>query len=116
MLCVLILYMWWDLQFKVDSERQIFEKIFMAIFIDPQSFCQKSAERKSPKKYFFVLCFDFWGSKPSFTSNMLTHYLLHYGGFTLVTEIKMCKPICRDTRHIVNVCRTKCSLNLTLIT
>ena len=34
---------WRDLQFKVDSERQIFEKLF---YIYSYSFCQKSAERK----------------------------------------------------------------------
>ena len=34
---------WRDLQFKVDSERQIFEKLFMAILF-ALSFCQKSAE------------------------------------------------------------------------
>ena len=46
-----------DLQFKIDSEVQIFfEKLFMAIFIYYQSFCQKSAKRKSPRKYF--LYFD----------------------------------------------------------
>ena len=28
MLCVIIFHKWRDLQFKVDSERQIFEKIF----------------------------------------------------------------------------------------
>ena len=44
-----------DLQYNVDSEQQIFEKIFHCRFIYSQSFCQKSAERKSPKKYFF--CF-----------------------------------------------------------
>ena len=43
--CVNFLHNWWDLQFKVDSERQIFEQIFMA-----HSFCQKFAERKLPKK------------------------------------------------------------------
>ena len=48
---------WRDLQFNVDFERQIFEKLFHGRFIYSQSFCQKSAERKSPKKYFsyFVL-------------------------------------------------------------
>ena len=36
---------WRGLQFNVDTERQIFEKIFMLIFIFSQSICQKSAER-----------------------------------------------------------------------
>ena len=41
-----------DLQFNVGSERQIFEKHFHGSFIT-DSFCQKFAERKWPKKYFF---------------------------------------------------------------
>ena len=55
--CVNFIHEWRDLQFKVDSERQIFEKLFHGNFIYSQSFCQKSAERKSPKKYFlyFIL-------------------------------------------------------------
>ena len=56
--CVNFLHKWRDLQFKVDSERQIFFwETFHGNFTYFQSFCQKSAERKSPKKYFsyFVL-------------------------------------------------------------
>ena len=44
-----------DLRFKVDSERQIFKKLFHGRFIYSESFCQKSAERKSQKKYFFFV-------------------------------------------------------------
>ena len=59
MLCVLILYIsGGTYSFKVDSDRQIFFKNFSCQF---QSFCQKSAERKSSKKYFLqVFCFDVW--------------------------------------------------------
>ena len=55
--CVNFIHKWRDLQFKVDSEWQIFWETFHGNFIYSQSFCQKSAERKSPKKYFlyFVL-------------------------------------------------------------
>ena len=71
MLCVLISYMKGEgasLLFKVDCERQIFKKPFMAIFAYFQSFVQKSAESKSLKKYFFKLRlvrdgergFEFW--------------------------------------------------------
>ena len=58
--CVNFIHNWWDLQFKVDSERQIFEKLFTAISFNSQSFCQISAERKSPKRYFsyFILMSD----------------------------------------------------------
>ena len=42
---------------KVNSERQIFGETFHGNFIYSQSFSQKSAERKSPKKYFlYVFC------------------------------------------------------------
>ena len=50
--CVNFIHKWRNLQFKVDSERQIFRETFSwQVFIYSQSFCQKSAERKSPKKY-----------------------------------------------------------------
>ena len=58
--CVNFIHKWQDLQFKVDSERQIFWETFNGNFIYSLSFCQKSAERESPKKYFFVFCFDVW--------------------------------------------------------
>ena len=48
--CVNYIYKWRDLQFKVDFERQIFWETFNGNFIYSQSFCQKSAERKLPKK------------------------------------------------------------------
>ena len=55
--CVNFTREWRDLQFNVVSERQIFEKLFHGRFIYSRSFCQISAERKSPMKYFsyFVL-------------------------------------------------------------
>ena len=55
-LFTLCVHEWLDLQFKVDSGRQIFEKLFKANLFT-LGFCQKTAERKSPKKYFlyFVL-------------------------------------------------------------
>ena len=46
--CVNFIHEWRNLQFKVYFERQIFEKLLMAIF------CQKSAERKSPQKYLYI--------------------------------------------------------------
>ena len=42
---------------------------------------QKSAERKSPKKYFLNFFMSVWGSNPGFSSNKPTHYLLDYGDF-----------------------------------
>ena len=43
---------------KPTPNDRFFEKLFMAILFDAQSFCQKSAERKSPKKYFSYFGFD----------------------------------------------------------
>ena len=56
MLCALVLYM----SGGNYSLKSIFEKLFHGNFIYTQSFCKKSAERKSPKKYFhiFVLMRD----------------------------------------------------------
>ena len=51
--CFNFLHKWrGDLKFKVDSEWQIFWETFHRNFIYSQSFCQKSVERKSLKKYF----------------------------------------------------------------
>ena len=58
--CVNFIHKWRDLLFKVDSEQQIFWETFHDNFIYSQSFCQKSAERKSPKKYFSYFVFDVW--------------------------------------------------------
>ena len=51
-MCVNFIHKWRYLQFKVDSERQIFWETFHGNF-----FWQKSADRISPKKYFsyFIL-------------------------------------------------------------
>ena len=45
---------------SIPNDTFFFEKLFMAILFDAQSFGQKSAERKSPKTYFlyFVLLFS----------------------------------------------------------
>ena len=53
--CVNFIYEWWNnLQLKVDFEWQIFQKLFHNNFIYSPRVCQKSAERKSPEKYFFI--------------------------------------------------------------
>ena len=71
---------WRDLQFNVDSERQIFET---GRLIYSQNFCQKSAERKSPRKYFFHI--PFWcltlDTNSRFISKKPKHYLLDYDDF-----------------------------------
>ena len=79
--CVNFIHKWRHLQFKVDSERQIWET-FHGNFIYSQSFCQKSAERKSLKKYFsYFVLMSRLGLDPGFSSNKPTHYLLDHGDF-----------------------------------
>ena len=62
MLCVLIfIHKWRDPQFKVDSERQIFEKLFMAVSITVRVFDRnllKGNRRRNEIR--FVLSFDVW--------------------------------------------------------
>ena len=62
MLCVLILSIsHGTYSLKSPPNDRFFEKLFMAIYIFSQSFCQKSAaERKSPKKYFSYFVSDVW--------------------------------------------------------
>ena len=53
--CVNSIRKWRDLQFNVDSEGQIFEKLFLWQVYLLSEFCQKSAERKSLNFSYFVL-------------------------------------------------------------
>ena len=85
MLCALIFIHDDDLQFKVDSERQIFKKLFMTVFIYSQNFCQKYVERKSPKIQSIVFRFDVWPGAQSLALRLITptHYLLDYSDLNL---------------------------------
>ena len=47
---------WRNLQFQVDSERQTYWETFSwQVYFYSQSLCQKSAQRKLPKIYFFFI-------------------------------------------------------------
>ena len=88
MLCVLILYISaGTYSFKSTSNDRFFEKLFHGGFIYFQSFCQKSAEWKSPKKYFFsyFVLMSGLGLEPWLSSNKPTHYLLDHGDFSRVS-------------------------------
>ena len=98
---------WRDLQFNVDSERQIFEKLFHERFIYSQSFCQKSAERKSPKKYFSYFFFDDWPRirKQAFASKKTTAKTMmpYLKRLTKNSETKHCEffPADLESRYAV---------------
>ena len=54
-----------DLQlFTVNFEWQIFGEAFQGYIIYSQSFCQKSTERKTPKKNFYFMDMSDVGFKP----------------------------------------------------
>ena len=90
--CVNFINKWRHLQFKIDSEQQIFWETFQGNFNLLSEILPEIWIRKSPKKYFlyFVLMFLAWSSNPGFTSNKPTHYLLDYGsyGFSYLMEIR----------------------------
>ena len=63
---------------KSPPNDRFFWETFQGNNIYSQSFCQKFAERKSPKKYFsyFLFWCLAWASNPGFSSNKPIHYLL----------------------------------------
>ena len=83
MSCVLILYIsGGTYSLKSTPNDRLFGETFHGNFIYSASFCQKSAERKLPKKYFSFFHISFWcltwDMKTGFTSNKPTLYLLDY--------------------------------------
>ena len=80
MLCALILYISGGIHsLRPTSNDRFFEKHFYGNFIYSQSFCQKSAKRKSPKKYVFSCLTR--ATNPESTSNKPTYNLLDYDDF-----------------------------------
>ena len=69
--CVNFIHKWRNLEFKVDSEQQIFEKLFMVILF---------IYRRRNIFIFSSSCLTV-GLNLGLTSNKPTHYLLDYGDF-----------------------------------
>ena len=88
MLCALILYMSGGTYSKSRLLTTDFWGTFHGNFIYSQSFCQKFAERKSIKKYFFIFSFWclIWGLNPGLMSNKPPHYLLDYDDFRIAIQ------------------------------
>ena len=65
--CVNFINKWRDLQFKVDSEGQIFEKLFMAVWITLRVFVRNLLRGSRQRSNFTTLfwCLT-WGSNPGF--------------------------------------------------
>ena len=70
--CVNFIHTWRDLQFKVDSSRQIFWETFIAWNLQ-----RGNCRRNTFCILFWCLA---WGANRGFSSNKLTHYLLDHGG------------------------------------
>ena len=87
MVCVLILYES-DGTYSLMStpNNRFLEKLFHGRFIYSQSFCQKSAGRKSPRKYFFFYISFWWLAcvTKSKSSYKPSYCPLEYGDFNIL--------------------------------
>ena len=84
--CINFIHKWRDLQFKVDSERnKVFARNLMRGY------------RRRNTFRILILCLT-WGSKPGFSSNMPTHYLLDHGDFSKITHSK--PRICKFEQNV----------------
>ena len=82
--CVNIIHKRWDLQFKVDSERQIFWETVLLFYL-LLVFLPEICWEEIAEEILLIFCFWClaWSSYLGFTSNKLTHYLLDYGDFNI---------------------------------
>ena len=77
-----------DQKFKVNSERQIFEKLFMAILFTLRFFSRNLLKGSRQRNIFtFSFWWLTWDSKRGLTSNKLTHYFLEYSAFNMYIHI-----------------------------
>ena len=90
--CDNFIHKWWDLQFKVDSERQIFwETLHGSFFTLSRVFARNLLRANRRRNTFRILFWCLaWGSNPCFTSNKPTHYLLDYGDRSQLPHSKRC--------------------------
>ena len=72
--CVNFIHDWRDLQFKVDSDRQIFEKLLMAIFLHLEFLPEICWEEFAEKNFHIYVPWDHFFRWSSFWSTCHTHY------------------------------------------
>ena len=77
------LHKWRGLQFKVDSEEQIIDKLFMEILFTLSLFA-RNLLRVNRRRNTICISWQACGSNLDFTSNKPTHDLLDYGDFLSV--------------------------------
>ena len=78
-MCVIFIHERQDLQFKVGSELQIFEKLFMAILFSFRVFTRNLLS--GCHQEIFLFWYLTWSLNRGFKSNKPTHYLIDYGDF-----------------------------------
>ena len=116
MLFIYFIYTWRDLRFKVDSERQIFLRIFSWQFSYSQSFARnllrENHRRNTCRSSFWCLAQD---TNPGFSSNKPTHSLLEHGDF--ISEkyqriYNLLKVLCTvSVRHTILLSHKNTKLN-----
>ena len=101
-MCVNFIHKWRRLQFKVDSERQIFEETFHGNFIWLSRVFARNLLRGNRRRNTFRISFWClaWDSNPGFSSNKPTHYLLDHGDFETHTTFK--KPMKKMCINVSN--------------
>ena len=85
--CLNFIREWRDLQFNVDFEQQIFEKLFQSrIYLPSECLSEICWEEIAEEIFVFHISFWWltWNMNPGLTSNKPTHYLLDYGYFTYI--------------------------------
>ena len=86
--CVNFIHKWRDLQFKVDSERQIFWETFYGNFLFTLRVFARNLLRGNRRRNTFRILFWClaWDSNPGFSSNKPTHYLLDHGDVMMLVR------------------------------
>ena len=72
--CVNFIHNWWDLQFKVDSERQLFEKLFTL-----RAFVRNLLRGSRRWNIFFIyrLVGNVWPDVQSMTSRLISPHIIY---------------------------------------
>ena len=90
-MCVSFVYELQDLQFRVDSQKQSFEKHFMAIFLFTLRVLASNLLREIGQRNIFIftiLCLT-RGLNSDLTFYKTTHYLLDYGDILQYIDLKL---------------------------
>ena len=76
LVCVNFIHKWRDLQFKVDSERQVFiEKLFLEIFLFTlRVFARNMLRVEIAEEILFVFRFDIWSGTQTLAFRLISQH------------------------------------------